>query len=267
MPGQETTSYDDASRQFAGRSANARELVRDWMADPYHACVVPFVEAHVTAALYRLTPRDVAAVCEETEHALGDVSRQTAESVASIRDWHPPFAFVHMLHYALEAEGAVPTYQRFRQMSVDDDFLAGALLRPSRAAVSDAQLLGSSRQAALDAMRWRVGNAYYSFLREVYTIVALRSIGLDVRYHVLADALFAVDFWCGDTAVSLYVGNARFKQDSGGRKVRPETVFADARPPLAFREMTLPVAPAFGVVHLPAIEQIRQAATMLEGAT
>ncbi len=176
-----------------------------------------------------------------------------------------PFAFIHTLHYALERNRALPTYQQFREMNRTDSFLGGALLGPARRAVAEAVGEGVPEYKARDAMRWRVGNAYYSFLREVYVIVVLRDLGVDVRYHVLADALYAVDCWCADIVVSMFIGNARFKDRTSGRKPRPQQIFRRADPPLRFVDVELPVTPQFGVVHLPSRETVRAVADRIRG--
>lgn len=257
------TSFDDAAGVFMTRSHNARRLLSAWRTDPHHAGVVPFVEGHATRALYRLTNSEVRAACEETEHALGEVRRAVAEAVTLIRDWHPSFAFVHMFHYAMERQGGLPTYQQFRQMSVADPFLRNALLVPSQAIVEEAVGIGVREQDARDAVRWRVGNAYYSFVREVYTIVMLRTHGVDVRYHVLADALLAVDCWVEDVAVSLFIGNSRFRDAGVGRKVSPQQVLQDADPPLRFIDIRLPITHVFGAPHLPPKEKVKEVAERL----
>lgn len=254
------TTYGDSFDQFAKRSRRARQLVDGWRSDPHHAEVVPFVESHRTNTLYRLSNEDVRVTCEATEHALGDVKRAVAEGVVAIRDWHPSFAFIHVFHYALESEGSLPTYQRFRQLTSSDPFLENALLQPAQKAVESAIRTGVTADAARDAMRWRVGNAYYSFLREVYTIVMLRSMGLDIRYHVLPDALFAVDCWHDQTAISLFIGNPRFKDGISGRKSRAEGILSDATPPLRFVDIRLPVTHVFGQAHLPPAKAVEAVA-------
>lgn len=113
-------------------------------------------------------------------------------------------------------------------------------------------------------MRWRVGNAYYSFLREVYTIVELRSRGVDLQVHPLADALFRVDCWTDRTAVSLRVGNPKFRAGATqGRKPPAVRILADLQPPVEFADIELRPASEFGSVHLPAREQLDAMAARL----
>ncbi|WP_410608787.1 hypothetical protein [Amycolatopsis sp. lyj-109] len=72
---------------------------------------------------------------------------------------------------------------------------------------------GVSEKLASDALRWRFGNAYYSFLREVHTLVYLRGNGLDVRFHPLADALFRIDSWMDDAVFSIWVASENFRHE------------------------------------------------------
>ena len=116
------------------------------------------------------------------------------------------------------------------------------------------------------AIRWRIGLAYYSFVRETYTIAALRSGGLDVRAHPLADALFRVDAWTGRTVLALYIRNPRFRDGPRGRKPRTADILANSHPPFRYEELLLPVRHQFGCVHLPAADQIRAMAKRLQAA-
>lgn len=49
---------------------------------------------------------------------------------------------------------------------------------------------GVPSRMAHGAMRWRIGNFYYSFLREQYVHAVFRECGVHLRQHPLADALF-----------------------------------------------------------------------------
>ncbi|WP_143022437.1 hypothetical protein [Nonomuraea maritima] len=164
-----------------------------WCNDPGKAEVVPHVMAHVTLAVYTLSPSAVEQVCLTTAHALGQVKRTVAESVKTIVDWHPSFAFTHTLHYAVETLGSLPTWQTFLNFVRTDPQAKAMLWDPVVEHVMAVHQAagGPSLKSAWDSMGWRVGNAYYSFLREIYIVVNLRDAGLDVRMHPLADALSA----------------------------------------------------------------------------
>ncbi|MEE1929775.1 hypothetical protein V1J52_16535 [Streptomyces sp. TRM 70351] len=206
-------------------------------------------------------------MCERTEHALGTVQRSAGESVRGIVDWHPAFAFAHTFHVCMERTGRLPTYGQFRDFALEDELGRRMLGDPAKHKLEAEQLKGVPRDQARAAMRWRVGNAYYGFLREVYTVVSLRSRGIGLEVHPVADALFRADAWAGRTVLSLRVGNAEFRRgDREGRKVRTEQLLADVRPALHFLPIELGAATTYGRVHLPsrdhleaALRQIRQA--------
>jgi hypothetical protein len=261
------TTAEDVMGKFC-TSLRAEAVCRAWLDGPKFQRVTPVVLGHRVRTLYQLSPRDVQAVCKQTEHALGSVRREDGEAVQSIVDWFPDFAFTHMFHFCMEKAEGIPTYQEFRQFTQEDPTGQEMLGSPSRAAVEDAVARGANREQARAAMRWRVGNAYYSFLREVYTAVELRGRGVDFRMHPLADALFRVDGWVGSVALSLRVGNAKFRMGANqGRKTPAEQILADALPPLSFEAVELSAATVFGRVHLPSGEHLdRAAATLLSSS-
>ena len=254
------TTYTDTFNQFINRSKSASFRLNSWLNDVHHKAVIPFVQSHVTKALYKITRTQIEETCRNTIHALGNVQKKSIEKLNVVRDWHPSFAFIHIFHYSIERLGQMPTYQYFRQMSQEDDFLRKAILEPSNHIYNYAISLGYEPQKVKDAIRWRVGNAYYSALREVYTLACLREFGLDLRYHVLADALLAIDCWIGDVVISLYVKNNFFKDNFGGRKWTAQSVLSDAHPPFKYLRLPLEPADKFGVVHLPSRNDISKLA-------
>jgi hypothetical protein len=252
------TTYRETVQHFAKRSRRAAEYLERWRAQTDKAtAVVPYVEQATTAAAYRLRPSDVEAACACTVHALGDIKKKDALSVRSIVDWHPSFAFQHVLHYCLEASGAAPTYQAFRDFCRTDPQARSMLADPSIRAVERAMASGFTRQLAQAAMQWRVGNAYLSFMRELYVLAVLRDAGVDARYHVLADVLFRVDFWVSDLCLSVFVGNPMFLAGSSGRKIPAPDLLADA--PFQFAHLELPTRHEYGRVHLPDPDEILSA--------
>ncbi|MEU5898492.1 MULTISPECIES: hypothetical protein [Streptomyces] len=246
-------------------SVSTERRFEDWKRDPRRERVAPVVLAHRTRVLYRLTEDDVHDVCQRTEHALGQVRREVGESVPQIVDWHPKFAFTHTFHTCVERLGAVPTYQQFREFSLSSAEGLGMLGTPAKELIRDLVVRhGVEQRRAQAAMRWRIGNAYYGFLREVYTLVQLRRRGIDLRVHPLADALFRVDAWTGRRALSLRVGNRKFRQGSNaGRKTPAELLLADVVPPLRFDTIELAAATQFGQVHVPTAQVLDHAADRL----
>ncbi|MFE6283210.1 hypothetical protein [Streptomyces sp. NPDC057877] len=259
----ETTS-EDVLGLFCTTESTRRRF-DDWCVDPRRSEVVPMVMAHRTRVLYDLTEADISHVCQNTEHALGEVRRQVGESVPEIVDWHPNFAFTHTFHICVERLGCVPTYQRFREFSFHDPDGRNMLGDPAMKLVRDLVTREKyTEDRVRAAIRWRVGNAYYGFLREVYAFAHLRLRGVDLRFHPLADALFRVDAWTGRRALSLRVGNKKFRQGmNAGRKTPAEQLLADILPPLRFDTIELAAATRFGVVHVPSAGQLDEAAARL----
>jgi len=241
------TRYEHAVEHFLGACPEWSTLLQAWRADRrYRPEVVPFVESFKATVLYALTPEDVQAVCRKTEHALGTVKRQAAEAVRPAVDWNPAFALEHALHSAAEDMQRLPTYQEFRDYCDTDSAGKRMLGGPSKALRARLVASGFTNTHARDAIRWRIGNAYLSFVREAYLIAVLRcDLELAVQYHPLADVLFRTDAWVGNIRVLMHVRNAEFREGSAGRK---PLLTCSGMKSISFE---LPKRHAFGVVHLP----------------
>jgi hypothetical protein len=257
----ETTSRE-VTATFAV-TARARALLRHWQEDPDRPQVAGMVTAHTTRVLYRLQPAQVEATCRASDHPLGDIRKDVATAVQPVVDWRPDFAFTHVMHLAMERLGGLPTFGEFASFCRDDPAGVAALGNPSRQLREIVCQQGYPAADVSQAIRWRIGLAYYSFVREIYTITVLRGSGLDVRAHPLADALFRVDAWTGRTVLSLYIRNAAFRDGPRGRKPRAARILAGAQPPFRHEELRLPVRHEFGHVHLPEPAQIRAVAWRL----
>jgi len=242
----------------------ARELLGSWRSDPARPHVPQVVLRHRTRVLYQLEPAGIEAACRKSEHPLGDIRRETAVAVTPVVDWRPDFAFTHVMHLALEERGELPTFGDFVDFCAHDPLGRRALGDPAIQIRARARELGYAPEAAAQAVRWRIGLAYYSFVREVYTIAVLRRAGADVRAHPLADALFRADAWVGRTVLSIYISNPRFRDGARGRKPRPRQILAGAKPPFRHEELRLETRHEFGRVHLPDAHQIRAVALHLD---
>lgn len=256
-----TTTFDSAVAHFTRSKSAARELER-WSALPGKEPVVDFARRLVSERVYEVTPEHVEDVCSRTTHALTlpggrGLRRSVAESVAEIADWYPNFPFVHSLYYAVEALHGPPTWEEFIEFWRNDPDARTMLGIPARRAVSEAIDSGHTRAAAEEAMWWRLGNAYYSLLRELYVLSVLRACGFAVEYHVIADALFRADFWVGDVVISLYVANDRYRAGGEGRKPHPRAVLGDFNG-FRFVEMPRLTRHEYGTVHLPSRQEIEQ---------
>lgn len=243
-----------------------RALLRQWQADPRRPQVPRTVLGHVSRVMYELTPTAVEAACKASEHPLGDIRKDVAMAVRPVVDWRPDFAFTHVMHLAMERLGGLPAFQDFARFCAEDPVGRAALGDPARGIREYACSQGYPPGQATQAVRWRIGLAYYSFAREVYTIAVLRAAGVDVRAHPLADALFRVDAWTGRTVLSLYIRNTRFRDGARGRKPRTLSILAGARPQFRCVELRLPTRHEFGCVHLPEAAQIRAVAQRLTAA-
>jgi hypothetical protein len=257
------TSPQEVIDTFAVTS-RARALLRQWRSDHAHPQVPRIVMRHVTKALYELQPSAVEAACTRSEHPLGDIRKQTAMAVRPVVDWRPDFAFTHVMHFAMEKLGRLPTFQDFTDYCARDPLGRAALGGPARDIRRWACAQGYAAGQVSQAIKWRIGLAYYSFAREVYTIAVLRGAGLDVRAHPLADALFRADAWIGRTVVNIYIRNPRFRDGNRGRKPRSAQILAGATPPFHHEELRLEARHEFGCVHLPEASQIHAIAQRLQ---
>lgn len=256
------TTSDEVIETFAV-TPRAQELLRRWTQDPVRPHVPRAVLRHSTTVVYELTAARVEAVCEASEHPLGNISKKTAMAVRPVVDWRPDFAFTYVMHLALETLGSLPTFQDFGRFCADDPMGRAALGDPARAMKETAMSSGYLAADVTAAIRWRIGLAYYSFVRELYTITVLRAAGLDARTHPLADALFRVDAWTRHTVISLYIRNPRFRDGARGRKPHTQDILLGARPPFRYEELCLTTRHEFGCVHLPDPSEITAVANRL----
>lgn len=111
-------------------------------------------------------------------------------------------------------------------------------------------------------MRWRIGNAYYSFLREIYTIVELRHRGLDLRAPPLTDAVFRVDAWMRDTVLHLYIRDDRFRDGEAGRKPHGDALLGGSGFRIVPIKLRTPIR--YGRVHLPSPHDLDATAARLD---
>lgn len=228
--------------------------------------MVDLVTRHVTLALYQLTPDDVQGVCRRTAHPLRRIDKARIASVAGARDWYPTFAFTHLFHHYLELFAKLPTWDDFyhflfgtargnelfgNEIREEKNRLLRIAAKTGRTDINET-LVG-------DALRWRVGLAYYSFLREVYSVVSLRSREIDVHVHPLADAVCRVDAWVDDTIISLWVTNQLFRTKTDGRKLTAAQLLKGSAQ-FDFLDIDLDKATKYGRVHLPSEEKIDHAA-------
>lgn len=245
----DVVTAEQVERHFV-RSARTRALVSRWAERHGDDGVVPAVREHRSRVVNAVTLKEVEDVCTGTEHALGTVRWKDVKDVRSIRDWTCPFAVSHVFHFITEAVGTIPTYQQFREASESPRF-RDMLWTPAAQAIDARIRAGTPPRIAYGAMKWRIGNFYYSFLREQWVHAYLRMWGVTTRQHPLADALFGVDGWADDKVISLFIGNRIYRSADDGRKRTPRDHLHGSRPPFTFISMELSAPNEFGRVHLP----------------
>lgn len=254
--GYRETTAAEVIRTF-GVTSRAQDTLERWSRNRRE--VADYVLAHRTTVPYSMRTADVEWAMKRTEHALGGIKKREIERVLEVRDWNPRFAMVHVLHYALESAGRPFTYQEFREFCENDLTARRMLTDPSLALLRS---LGppQNQHVVKKAIRWRVGLAYYSFLRELYVICQLRERGIDLKVHPLADTLFRVDAWNEGVVVQLYISNASFRSGSRGRKPKPATLLGNR---FRYVEIEMDRQHVFGGLHVPSIRSLDAAAKTL----
>ncbi|GAB2507617.1 hypothetical protein [Nocardiopsis aegyptia] len=239
------TDSEEVLRIFT-KSRAGKRVFDAWRRRKPH--VTERVMEHRTSAVYKLASSEIRSLT--SEHALGRLRPSEGYQVESIRDWRPDFAFSHIFHFHLEERGRMYSFQEFREWSRLDRFRP-MLHTPAWEEVKKAIGVGYSEQQAKDSVRWRIGLAYYSFVREMYVVARLRELGLDACFHPLADALFRTDTWIGTTSVSLYIKNQKFRDGQTGRKPPAEKLLGGEESGLKFIELGIPTQRLWGEVHFP----------------
>ena len=239
-------TFADCHRELVqAAGTGAKNAYEEWRTRPGYGAVVDFVEDFTHEQLFGITPDDVYRVCQETEHALGDVPKE--HQIQRIQDFTCPFALQHLFHRAIERLGYVPTWQRFWRWMTQQarPYWLDAIEPLCR----ELRTEGLSSERVSDAIRWRVGNFYYSALREVDMLVSLHARGVKLKYHLLADVLLRVDCWIGQTLVCTYLPNPAYRSAAGGRKIPAVQLFDPKETP--FRILDFPIEKKdFGKVWL-----------------
>lgn len=223
------TDFDWAEAE-AARAGNLMSVTREWetsrarlYADA-HAFVMDKFRKSRQTVLYTLAPSDIVKATFDTEHSLGDVSAAEARHKDNrrIASFSPSLPMILVLHDLMERLGRIPLWQDFVEHLFTDH----------RMGLGDfVNLIGIDFPRSISslwvhpqmrAVRYRLGNAHYSFIREIGAISGLRTDhDLDIRYHPHIDVNWKADMVCGRVRVELFVPNEEYKDDaSKGRKRR-----------------------------------------------
>jgi hypothetical protein len=209
----------------------AKDHLDQWMAKKAekHPEVLHFVKGFRHKRLFDITYSAFQRVVSETQHALGDLTKDDERSY--IEDAYIPFALQYLFHEFIERTGRIPTWEEFfnwieRECCHRWLIPLWDLLFTGRNAIKES--INAWGDDALKATRWRLAKFYYACLRELDLLLWLRNKGIDAKYHILADVVFGVDAWVDRLLVQVYVKNAKYKSsvDGEGRKVDPSAYFS-----------------------------------------
>ncbi|WP_329314279.1 hypothetical protein [Streptomyces sp. NBC_01262] len=245
------TTADDVENLFATKGRAKTELATWKSKRPRH--VVNRVMKHVSVTPYKVRSEQFESFVPG--HPLEHITPEEAYRVEQIRDWFPDFAMVHLFHFLLELKGDLFTFEEFRMFCKNDP----AGLQFNHQSQDKIRELVEREtwdpQMARRSMMWRVGNGYYSFLRELYLVSRLREAKLDARIHPLADALFRVDAWCDRATIEMFISSKQFKQGKDGRKRTPSYYLED-QPGFGYLRLEMESQHKWGVLHLPTHQEI-----------
>ena len=191
------------------------------------------IREHTANYANQVTAEDVALVAQRPGQDLNTIvgprAREYARKNLLIRDGHPDVSFTYLFHAALEEMGAVPTWVGWRkwlsnsgaptvnQATIDLRERARSALGHWIGEAAVVYGLEPSRGAA----RWRIGLAYFSFLRELWVLGRLRESGMKILCHPYIDLAYRIDGWIiapRPTVLELYIVNSRFRNVNSGRK-------------------------------------------------
>jgi hypothetical protein len=189
---------------------------------------------------------------DRREHALGDVRWDKSFKPIADASGPPPLNFA--FHILLEHYRRIPRWTEFyRFLEKHPIFFHDFFFRTVGFGKDDPRY-DINGGGVMGALRWRLGNAYYSFVKETYLLSCLRhEHHIDARYHFLIDVEWKADIFAGDVLLEIYIGNNTYKSgDVEGRKERCR----DKNPGAKVLELQSCIERVFGQVWLPKAEDI-----------
>ncbi|WP_328447460.1 hypothetical protein [Amycolatopsis sp. NBC_00438] len=281
------TSADEVRETFLV-TPEAEVAYYGWENDTRRAEVVRKMRDHTTRAIYDCRLEHFEWIKKNHTHPLGKINKEKIEHITLARDWYPRFAFVHLFHVLLEKLGRLPLWDEVNKF-ITNDPEGMRMLGAERTELKDRIFPGEletviakypgckdpeNRANALAeaSLNWRIGNAYYGFMREMYTVVALRALEVPVKVHPLADANFRTDGWVDEKILSVFVTNPTYKvaeeeeramRHHQGRKKKVDKLFPNSE--FSFVELTMERADHFGVFHFPKEAEIKRVSELLKG--
>nr|WP_250807849.1 hypothetical protein [Neorhizobium tomejilense] len=162
--------------------------------------------------LYTLKEADIGDVMARTHSSFGGVTGDDSEK-GGIDKATSPAPYVLMLHNLLETKGTIPTWQDFQEYHWKNPgvylrFIADFVRLPVGMFIDSDWLT----HPVARAIRYRLGSAYNSFIRELHLMCVLRErYGILLTHHFLLDALWKIDFLHNNTALEVFLENPRWK--------------------------------------------------------
>jgi hypothetical protein len=230
---QTTSGFADLVAFLTSKNSSRISELNTWIATrqrEYGAEVFdPLLEKYKAFShsfLFQIHPEDIRDNLAEIskhreEHALGTVRWNNAFKPIADASGPPPLCFA--FHILLEHYRHIPCWTQFfdfveKNPMFFHDFFFKTVGYDRADPRYDMRIMSGD----MGALRWRLGNAYYSFVKETYLLASLRhTYGIDARYHFLIDVEWKADIYAGDVLLELYIGNKAYKADNfSGRKVR-----------------------------------------------
>jgi hypothetical protein len=230
---QTTSGFADLVAFLTSKDSSRISELNTWIATrqrEYGAKVFdPLLEKYKAFShsfLFQIQPEDIRNDLAEInrypeEHALGTVRWNNAFKPIADASGPPPLCFA--FHILLEHYRRIPCWtQFFRFVEKHPIFFHDFFFKTVGYDRNDPRYDMSIMSGDMGALRWRLGNAYYSFVKETYLLANLRhTYGIDARYHFLLDVEWKADIYAGDVLLEIYIGNNAYKAGNfDGRKMR-----------------------------------------------
>jgi hypothetical protein len=214
---------------------NVKKVLANWERRRKRQCpdewpeVLKAFKASTHTVLYRLTLDLVEEAAKDTEHALGSVKAYEARKHRDAADVSPAYPIIMLFYDLMERQGRIPRWKDVQTYLFEHQSLCLAYFYKACGIPAPTSISHMWKGEKLRAIRFRIGCLYYSFLREVHTLVALRERhGLDARYHPLQDAEWKADILVNLVRVELFLVNPKYKErcerEMAGRKLACEAV-------------------------------------------
>jgi len=200
--------------------AAGRAMLAKWRRDRPSA--VGPLQGFVHSRVFEVHPGDVEPLLNPPmkDWPFRPGTRKDDWRIRSVDDMTGGEPLVLAMHRFVEAHGRVPSWHDVCGWMMEPEVLP-TFVRPAwdmYNALPEQERPSRTRWQM--AITWRIGNAYLSFLREMdFLSRMIHHHGIALRTHIVVDSVLKVDFWCGASAVCLYLPNS-YRE----RKASPDLV-------------------------------------------